>query len=182
MTEEEILELAAEEGFAASLITPELVPIVPEFRMFCEENRCGKYGANYSCPPDCGTVEALHNRILAEELVLVVASQWEIQGYEDQEGVKTSKKAHNAAVLRLMDKLRKGGVQGFAVGYSGCSLCDPCKRTMNEPCAFPEKRISCMSAYCVNVAELASRCGLDFAWDGNRLYLFGMVPFHAGKK
>lgn len=178
VTEVEILEAAESEGFIASLITPEQVPIVPEFRMFCEENRCGKYNANYSCPPDCGTVQQLQNRVLAEELVLVVTSQWEIQGYEDQEGIQVSKKAHNAAVLRLMDKLRKIGIQGFAVGYSGCPLCNPCKRTLNQPCAFPDKRISCMSAYCVNVAELANRCGMDFAWDSNRLYLFGMIPYH----
>ncbi len=35
-----------------------------------------------------------------------------------------------------------------------------------------------MSAYCVDVAELVSRCGLPFVWDANKLHLFGMIAFH----
>ena len=67
---------------------------------------------------------------------------------------------------------------GFCSGYNGCPLCDPCKQVEEKPCAFPEKRISCMSAYCIDVAELAKRCGFPFAWDANRLHLFGMIAFH----
>ena len=57
-------------GFTQAALMPvsELV-IVPEYRMFCEENLCGRYGANYSCPPDCGTPEELHRQLLAEEAV-----------------------------------------------------------------------------------------------------------------
>lgn len=182
MTDHELLALAEAEGFLPALISPREIPVDGKFRVYCEENLCGKYGANYSCPPDCGTPEELHRQLLAERQVLVVEKIWEINGYEDKEGIRCSKRSTNAAVLRLMEKIRQAGYQGFCTGYNGCPLCDPCNRVENQPCKYPDKRISCMSAYCVDVAELASRCGLPFAWDTHKLHLFGMVAFHRSEE
>lgn len=178
MTDAKLLELALEEGFAAALIDPEEVPIDGKFRAFCEENLCGQYNANYSCPPDCGSVEALQQTLLAQKKVLVLQTIHDIGSYENKPAVHQAKLSHNRAVLRLMEKLRNAGYQGFCSGYNGCPLCDPCKRKEDQPCAHPDKRISCMSAYCVDVAKLADRCDLAFAWDPARLYLFGMIAFH----
>jgi len=178
MTDIQLLELAKSEGFFAALLPPEQVPVDAKFRKYCEENLCGKYGANYSCPPDCGTVEELHQSILAEEKVLIVQTLWDMEGYEDKSAIQKSKQTHNAMVLRLKDKMEQQGLIGFCSGYNGCPLCSPCKRTTNDPCVHPELRISCMSAYCIDVAELASRCNLAFAWSPNNLHLFGMIAFH----
>lgn len=177
MSERELLELAQGEGFSAGIVSTDQVPVDPKYRAYCEENLCGQYGANYSCPPDCGTVEEVHDRLLSKEKAMVIQTTWEIEGYEDKAAVLRSKKAHNAAVLRLMDKLRKAGVSGFCLGYGGCPLCDPCARKENRPCAHPEKKISCMSAYCIDVATLAGKCGLEFDWNPKKLYLFGMIVF-----
>lgn len=178
MTNVELLERIQEEGFTAAFMDPRDIPVEPAFRQYCEENRCGKYGANYSCPPDCGTVEELHGNILAEKKVVILTSQWEVNGYEDSEGIQLAKKTHNEKVLRVLEAVKAGGWKGFAAGYGGCGLCNPCKRVEGKPCAFPEKRISCMSAYCINVGELARRCGLDYSWDPNKLHLFSMIAYH----
>ena len=178
VTDEKILEFAAEEGFTARIIAPEDIPVDGKFRVYCEENRCGKYGANYSCPPDCGSVEELHRKILSEEKVLVVQTIWSIDGYEDTTVIQKAKEDHNAMVLRLKARMEENGCIGFCSGYNGCPLCKPCKRKENKPCAHPDLRISCMSAYCVDVAELAKRCDLPFAWSTEKLHLFGMIAFH----
>ena len=65
--DEKLLELAREDGFYAAVIPTADVPVDPKFREFCEQNLCGQYGANYSCPPDCGSVEAMHKTILDQE-------------------------------------------------------------------------------------------------------------------
>ena len=170
-----LLEMARNEGFRAAGIAPADVPIDGKFRAFCEENLCGNYGANYSCPPDCGTVEKLRRTLLAQEQVIVVQTIHDIAGYEDKAAVRRAKVSHNAMVLRLMDRIRREGYEGFCAGYNGCPLCEPCRRQENAPCAHPDQRISCMSAYCVDVAELAKRCSLEFAWTTGKLYLFGMI-------
>ena len=138
---------------------------------------CGQYNANYSCPPDCGSVEALHKTLLDQERVLVVQTRHQIGSYENKPAVNRARIEHNAAVLRVLEKLRAAGYQGFCSGYNGCPLCDPCKRKEGLPCAHPQKRISCMSAYCVDVAGLAEKCGMEFAWSPEKLYLFGMIAF-----
>ena len=45
-------------GFTQAALMPvsELV-IVPEYRMFCEENLCGNYNVLPACPPASGTLE-----------------------------------------------------------------------------------------------------------------------------
>ena len=177
MQEQEIIKLAEGMGFSAAYIDTAEVVQDPSFRKFCEDNLCGKYNANYSCPPDCGTVEEVQERLRSGKRALVLQSIWEIGSYDNKDGIQQSKKAHNAAILRFTEKLRQAGVQGFCLGYGGCPLCDPCKRVNNEPCAHPDKKISCMSAYCIDVARLAEKCGLEFAWVPEKLFLFGMYIF-----
>jgi predicted metal-binding protein len=60
MTEAEMIQCAMDECFAAAAIvdTTQIV-FDPSFRPYCEENLCGQYGANYSCPPDCGSPEEM---------------------------------------------------------------------------------------------------------------------------
>lgn len=176
--EEKLIQLAQAEGFAAAIIPTADVPVDPKFRAFCEENLCGLYGANYSCPPDCGTVEQLHQTILAQQRALVISTVWDVAGFDDKQAVQHARQTHNSAVLRLREKLRELGCRGFCLGYNGCPLCQPCKRAEGLPCAHPEDRISCMSAYCIDVAELARRCELPFGWIPGKLFLFGMIAYH----
>ena len=177
MQEHEIIKLAEEMGFTAAYIDTADVVQDPSFRKFCEDNLCGKYNANYSCPPDCGTVEEVQERLRSGKRALVLQSIWDIGSYDNKDGIQKSKKTHNAAILRFTETLRQSGHKGFCLGYGGCPLCDPCKRVNNEPCAHPEQKISCMSAYCIDVAKLAEKCGLEFAWVPEKLFLFGMFVF-----
>lgn len=178
LNEKELIKLANAAGFHAAVISPELVPIKKEFRAFCEENRCGKYGANYSCPPDCGTIEELQQRILAEKKVLVVQTCRNNIDKTDKDIIGNTRTEHNAAIIRFLKSLRQYGYSGFCAGYGGCSLCTPCLRIENQPCRYPDLRISCMSAYCVDVAVLAEQCGLEFSWEPDKLFLFGMFAIH----
>lgn len=177
MQEQEIVKLAEAAGFSAAFVETADIVTAPTFRKYCADNLCGKYGANYSCPPDCGSVEEVQARLRSGKRGLVLQTIWEIGSYENKQAIQESKKAHNAAILRFTETLRKEGVNGYCLGYGGCPICDPCKRLTNEPCAHPNKKISCMSAYCIDVAKLAGKCGLEFAWAPEKLFLFGMFVF-----
>lgn len=174
MNEEEILKLAEKYGFTAAWTEPSDIPTDPGFLKYCAENRCGNYNANWSCPPDCGTPEEMRQKLLSAKKALVLESQYDIPGYNTPE-VLQSKKAHRLAMLDMLKELRDSGTDAFGVSYGGCNLCTPCKKAAGEPCAHPELMMSCMSAYCVNVSALAEKCGLPFAWDEKKLYLFGMI-------
>ena len=73
-------------------------------------------------------------------------------------------------MLRLNETLH-----GLCAGGSCCCLCSPCRMKTGKDCLYPELRFSCMSAYCVDVAELAKRCGMDFRWDTKLLSVYSMI-------
>ena len=173
--DKELMKLAEEAGFCAAVIPAGEIPTDGSFRKLCEENLCGKYNANYSCPPGCGTVEEVHQRLFAAEKALVLQTIQEIGSYENKETILDIRKNLNIAVLNLAEQMRKSGTECFCLGYGGCHLCDPCKQAIGEPCVSPEKRVSCLSAYCIDAGKLAEKCGMEFAWVPEKLYLFGMI-------
>lgn len=75
MNKTEMIELSIAEGFhGAEVISTDKIVFDASFRPYCEENLCGQYGANYSCPPDCGTPEQMKQRVLAYKKVMIGAS------------------------------------------------------------------------------------------------------------
>ena len=79
MTETEMIQYAIDEGFAvAAIVDTAQIVFDPSFRPYCEENLCGQYGANYSCPPDCGSPEEMKKRILAHKKALVLQTIWQV--------------------------------------------------------------------------------------------------------
>ena len=178
MTMEEILTLAKKEGFPGAAVTDTArIVFDPAFRPYCAENLCGQYGANYSCPPACGTPEEMKERVLAYPYALVLQTEWEIGDFSQKEKLQLGKKSHNEAALRLIGKMREAGHECFMIGASGCALCKPCAMTKGESCRFPELRYSCMSAYCIYVKKLAEDCGIRYDYEKGSLPFFGAVIF-----
>ena len=177
MTDKQLLSIAQEQGFIPAIISTQDIVVDYSFRKFCEDNLCGKYGANYSCPPDCGTPQQVHNKLLSKNSALVLQMICDIESYEDKAMVQQARTALNQAVLAVTDKMTAERYSVIPLGYNGCPLCNPCKRTLNQSCAFPDRQISCVSAYCINVTELAKNCQLEFTWSDKKLYLFGIILF-----
>lgn len=174
MTDEMLIKAALDEGFenAAVVDTSEIV-FDSAFRPYCEENLCGKYGINYSCPPDCGTPDEMKERVLKHKHALVLQTIWPISDYHDMKAIKDAKGQHNRASIKLINRLREEGHEGFMIGSSGCNLCENCAITEGAPCKFPELKFSCISAFCIHARKLAESAGMEY--DGNgTLPLFGL--------
>lgn len=175
MTDEKMIQYAEEEGFVhAAMVNTEDIVFDPSFRVYCGENICGQYGANYSCPPDCGSPEEMKRRILSHKRALVLQTVWEIPDFSDSTSIQFAKKEHNAYENRLIKRLRAEDCHGFVIGASGCALCKPCKQVFGQPCQFPDLKYSCMSAYCIFVKKLADTCGMEYNWGEGQVAFFGM--------
>lgn len=175
MTEQEMIRLAEELGFAsAAVIDTEDIVFIPAFRPLCEENLCGKYGVNYACPPACGTVEEVAARVRSYRRALVLQTMWDIDDPMDVAQTKPAKTAHNRMALELKDRI---GGDGLVAGAGGCDLCRECALVHGEPCRFPDRKFSCMSAYCVFVQDLAQRCGMEYDCGPGVVGFFGMYCF-----
>ena len=45
------------------------------------------------------------------------------------------------------------------LGSGGCRVCEVCAKREDVPCRFPDKAMSSLETYGVNVSELAAPCG-----------------------
>lgn len=177
MTEQEMVRTAQEMGFSdVALVDTKDLIFLPQFRPLCAENLCGKYGANYACPPDCGTVEEMKAHILRYRRALVLQTMWNIDNPMDEVQIKPAKGRHNRMTMELRQEL---GRPSLMVGASGCSLCDPCAIVEGKECRFPDKRFSCMSAYCIFVKELCDSCGMEYDCGPGLVAFFSMLCFDA---
>ena len=59
--------------------------IVPEYRVFCEENLCGNYNVLPACPPASGTVEEMTARVRQYETALVLMVEHTPKDYTDRQ-------------------------------------------------------------------------------------------------
>lgn len=173
-----MIAMAMREGFsAAALVDVGDIVVDPMFRPFCEENLCGHYGANYTCPPDCGTVEEMEARLRSYPRALVFQTKWPITDYTDKAAIGEAKRFHNEAMLRVIDQLKQAGYDGLMAGASCCILCDRCALRDGLPCRFPDRKWSCLSAYCIFVRKLAEACGMEYACSDGSLAFFGLYAF-----
>ena len=178
MTHADIIQTSLNEGFASAAIIPmDKVVFDSSFRPYCEENLCGHYGANYSCPPDCGTPEEMEHRMKAYHHALVCQTKWDITDYHDIQAIKAAKQFHNQGMLRIIEKMKLAGCSGIMAGASSCTLCERCAILDGEPCRDPERQFSCLSAYCIYVKKLAEACNMEYACADGRLAFFGMYAF-----
>ena len=105
MNGNELMNLALKLGFAdAAIINTKDLVFVPNFRTLCEENLCGKYGVNYACPPDCGTVEQMREKVLRWRQALVLQTMWDIEDPMDEAQTKPAKGRHNKLTRQLIDR------------------------------------------------------------------------------
>ena len=116
-------------------------------------------------------------KLRAYPQALVLQTMWDID-FDDGPAVKRCKSQHNRLTRELIDKLPQ--TKGFMIGASGCSLCDTCAIVDGEPCRFPEKMASCMSAFCIYVRELAGKCGMEYDSGPGIVNFFGMYVFECG--
>lgn len=166
---------AAELGFsAAAWVDTKDIPFEPAFLQCCEENLCGKYGANYACPPACGTPYEMIGRIRAGSRALVLQTLWEIDNPMDGTKTKPAKREHNRMERALLAEMQEVHPETFMVASSCCDLCLRCAMVDGKPCLIPEKKFSCMSAYCVFVRKLAELCGMDYDCGRGLIAFFGL--------
>jgi predicted metal-binding protein len=59
----------------------------------------------------------------------------------------------------------------------GCGVCKVCAKRTNEPCRFPEKAITSLEAYGINVSRLAAASDMKYINGQNTVTYFGAVLF-----
>ena len=165
-------------AYKAAVIEVERIPFDKGLRAYCEANACGSYGKNWACPPSVGEAEALIQRVKTYDKALVYQTVSQLEDSFDLEGMQEAAVRHgrvSAAIQRALSDQFPGGYLMLTAG--GCTLCPTCAKLEEQPCRFPDKALSSLEAYCINVQALASRCGMQYINGANTVTYFGAVLF-----
>ena len=173
-----MIECALNMGFnKAKIINNKKIIFKEEYRKYCEENICGQYDSNYSCPPKCGTPSEMKEQILLYKKSIILQSKHEIVSFKDKEKLDLIKKHHNQWMLNFKKELQKYNIKGLLAGASNCTICKECEIVNKNECYFPLLKFSCLSAYCIDVKSLADLCEMEYEYKDGILYLFGLIAF-----
>lgn len=156
MDEKLIINRALEMGVdnAAAIDTKDFV-VKPEYRRFCEDNLCGNYHKLPQCPPICGTVSEMTERLKDYRRAIVFQKVIDPETYPDNNG----KRDLNILVDKLVDDLKLPENE-FTVMSAG-----------------PWKKYSCLSAYCVEAQAMADSVGM-VCWGNDGLIRAFSVLLH----
>ncbi|MCJ7837239.1 DUF2284 domain-containing protein [Cuneatibacter sp. NSJ-177] len=178
MEENDMIQMALDAGFLhAKVMDQSDLMFDAELRRYCEANTCGNFGANYACPPDCGTPGEMEAKTRKYKKALVLQTIQQVDSVMDEAQIKEVRRAHNLISLSLTDQFRKAGIHGLPVMAGPCSLCAVCARKQEEPCHFPERVASCLSAYCIDAYRMAQECEMDYWCGEDKVAFFSIYLF-----
>lgn len=146
-----MINMALSMGFtaAAYLDVKDLV-VVPAYRGYCQQNTCGNYDKLPVCPPTCGTVEDMTERIMAFEKALILQTEYKPGNMSDMAAHKQAKHDHNVLTDELIEAMKAEGLKTYLCMSAG-----------------PWKTYSCLSAYSVDAQKMAEAAGMTcWAQDG----------------
>lgn len=160
-----------------NLVTGE-IRFDPSFRVACESNACGFYGACWMCPPDVGDMQALIALARSYAHALVFQTVHSIEDSYDIEGMSRASKAHNHLIVRLRRALLREGVMCLALGAGACGGCGECAKKRGEACRHPERAVIPLEAAGIDVVALAKTTGLPYINGKNTVTYFGALLTH----
>ena len=144
---------------------------------FCESNACGKYGANWTCPPGVGAFGECKNKIERYSKALIFRSDYKINEWYDVARVEETLALHQANVRRVRDMIPEG-IDHMVLSGGGCVYCKECTYVKKEPCRHPEISIPPIEAYGLDIFRFTKKNNIKYAAPEGEMYYFGMVLFN----
>lgn len=178
MDKDRLTALCTEQGaFKAAVIETSRIPFDPHLRDCCVANFCGAYNKNWACPPSVGGPEELMARAMGYSHILVYQTVGRLEDSFDVEGMEAASRDHAAISDRIEAALSPFLPPYLMLTAGGCPRCKVCAKVEDKPCRMPDKRVSSLEAYCINVSTLASRCGMKYINGANTVTYFGAFLF-----
>ena len=134
------------------------------FRKLCKDNLCGRYNKNYKCPPAIGEPEDLKNEALSYKTAILIQTVHQIEDSYDFEGMNEGGRVHSENIDKAREYIKENVPfeKMLALGAGGCGICPKCGILDDVPCRFPDRAISSVEGYCMNVANMTNSHGLKY--------------------
>ncbi len=173
---EEWIEKAKEAGFSyAGKLDTSTLQVREMVRDSCADGKCNAYGHNWTCPPQCGTLEECAERMKKYNQGILLQTVGTLQKAIDTKGYMETEKKHRENIMRFAAEIRKVYPDALCLGAGGCRVCKTC--AYPEPCRFPEQAISSMEAYGLFVTQVCRDNGLKYYYGPKTIAYTACVLF-----
>ena len=179
MNSSDLIALALECGAAkATMLKPAQLVTSPVFRDICKSNGCGNYRRCWVCPPEIGEIDSLIKSLGAYKNILWYQSITPIEDSFDIEGMLEAGHVHAQLSQRLDAALKRRNLTGFLhLSCGGCHLCERCTKLDHLPCRHPDKALSSLEGYGIDVYSTTKDTPLSYINGENTVTYFGAVFF-----
>ena len=148
---------------------------------YCAANACGKYDANWTCPPGVGNANECMDRVKSYTKVLIFRSEYKIGEWYEYEKVEETIRRHQANVRRIRDMIPKDAGDHLVLSGGGCVYCKECAYKNKGPCRHPDIAIPPIEAYGVDIFRFTKRNNIKYGSPEGEMYYFGMILFDRAK-
>lgn len=128
---------------------------------YCIENKCGKYGKNWMCPPAIGTMQDNKSKCMKYSSCLIILKDYDKEedknfSYNDYLEIM---KDFQVKTYHIKKELINNGYNVLVLGAGCCTLCEKC----NYPseCLNKEKTIPSLEAYGIDCFKTCVNNGLN---------------------
>lgn len=177
MNHEALIQLALDCGATkATIISQDQIVTSATFRDICVGNGCGLYGKCWMCPPDIGDIDALMKDIRKYSHGLWYQTIRDLEDSFDFEGMSEAGRLHVLVSQRLQASLFPLLTKDVLhLSCGGCRLCQRCTKLDGEPCRMPDKALSSLEAYGIDVYQTTKDTELKYINGPDTVTFFGLV-------
>jgi len=178
----DILRVCKELGASNAVQVPtEKLVFQPETRVLCEQNTCGRFGANYTCPPFVGEVEGLIAKTKEFNAAVIWQNIYKLEDSYDFDGMMAGQMKHNNMTMEVAQKacLKHGRDNVLILSAGGCTICKECAAMRQTPCLYPDDALSSLEAYGMNVIESCLAIGMKYINGVNTVTYFSGAFFNS---
>ena len=166
-------------GANASMVEVSDIEYSKEFRQLCTQNKCGFYNKNWMCPPAVGAFEDLKEKASRFKWGLVFQTVHKLSKRFDFEGMKDAALIHEDVARRVeRHMIDSAGVKDLLLlGVGPCLVCKECTYVEGEACPFPDKAMSSVESYGIDVGKLVKGCSIPYHNGKNTVSYVGCILF-----
>ncbi len=155
------LEKAKEMGFDTAVsLDPQILTAREDVRAMCEEDKCGAYNKNWTCPPAVGTTQQCQQKMRQYQRGILLQSIGQMRKAVDSKCYRETEQRHIRNFYAFAQEIRKVYPDALCLGAGGCRVCKPC--AYPQPCRFPEKAVSSMEGYGLFVTQVCRDTGAAY--------------------
>ena len=171
-------------AYKVTYIATEKLKFTAEFLPLCEQNRCGRYGKNYTCPPHIGKIDELIKKVQSFKSAIIWQTVTNLEDSYDFEGMMQAQNVHNGATVEIAKMAREDFGKGnfLVLAAGGCTLCDTCSLLTNTPCAHPDDAISSLEAHGMDVSQIEKVSDMKYLNGINTVTYFSGLFFNDGEE